>query len=434
METGSLRKGNAGFNNYEGYFFSEDNTQTIRIFETLGIKHLRVGGGSVDANKIEPEYADIDHLFAFARKVGVKVVYSFKLLNGSSAKNTELAQYIQNKYSDVLDCFAIGNEPDWDSYHKTDPEIKDYPTYRDKWLRFANEIRASVPDAKFTGPNTGSNYPVTGAKNTDYNGKSWTVNFAQDLKSKALLKMASTHNYVGQDAVGQQLTPTQMVNKMLSKNWINKEYPALYHSISRPVIDSGFPYRLAESNSFSGGCEGGSNCFATALFALDYLHWWAEHQCAGVNFHNKQWVLNAPIGMNPETGDLFVNPVGYGIAAFSQGGKGFVQPMEVINKNQINATAYAVRDGNTVYVTLINKEYGSKAKELVADIDIDNETSTVETLLLESPEHDPLSLKATLGGTEIKSTDKWEGKWEKADEMRFVCKPASALIIKIQII
>lgn len=433
VETGCLRKDNAGYTRYGGHFISADNPETIQIFKTLGIKHLRVGGGSVDSNKIEPGYEDIDHLFAFARAAGLKVVYSFRLLNGDGAHNAEIAGYIWDNYSDALDCFSIGNEPDWDSYHKTDPDIKDYPSYMDKWTSFANIIKSAVPEAVFTGPDTGSNYPVTGAKNTDWNGKSWSVNFAGDLMNSGLVKYISTHNYVGQDAAGQQLEPSRMVSKMLSRSWTNKEYPALHHAVAKPVMELGEAYRLSESNSFSGGLEGGSNCFATALFALDYLHWWSEHQCSGVDFHNKQWVLNAPIGMDTETGSLYVNPVGYGIAAFSIGGTGYVQPVTAENRGQVNITYYAVRNGNEIYLTLINKEYGNNGKEVEVDIELDKEASDIRTMLLASPEDSPLSLKATLGGSEISGSKPLNANWEKADGLTFRCRPATALIIKIQI-
>ncbi|MGM9749358.1 MAG: hypothetical protein ACI3ZN_11210 [Candidatus Cryptobacteroides sp.] len=435
VETGSLRVGNGGFKQYSGHFFSDDNPQTIQIFETLGIKHLRVGGGSVDMNQVEPTLKDIDHLFAFAKKAGVKVVYSFKLLNGDLTHNIELAKYIWDNYSDLLDCFSVGNEPDWNSYHKEDPEIVDYPTYRDKWLRFAKALKDAVPEATFAGPNTGSNYPVTGAKDTGYNGKTWTVNFADDLKDEGLLSAIYTHNYVGQDVVGLKLTPQEMVDRILSPSWPEKEFLALYEGICEPVLADGFPYRLAESNSFSSGCDGGSNSFVTALFSLDYMHWWAEHKCAGVNFHNKQWVVNAPIGMDKKSGNLIVNPVGYGYAAFKMSSDGYVQPMKMRKNSDINMTAYAVRNDEAIYVTLINKEYGETARPVSVSINVNKNTTSVETLVLSAPDGSPLSLSATLGGEAINSFEPWAGRWNEVSgtDLNFTVNPTSAMIVKIAI-
>ena len=430
VETGSVRINNA---HYNGYFFSGDNVQTLQIFKNLGLKHLRVGGGSVDINQTEPTYKDIDELFSFAKKSGVKIVYSFRLLNGDMAHNVELAKYIWGKYKEYIDCFSVGNEPDWNSYHKEDPEITDYPTYRDKWKKFAEAITEVIPGAKFTGPNTGSNYPVTGAKDTDYNGSSWTVNFAKDLKSTGLISKLSQHNYVGQDVVALGLTSKQMINKMLSSSWVDNEYPTLYNATLKPILDEGFSYRLAESNSFSSGCDGGSNCFATALFALDYMHWWSEHKCVGVNFHNKQWVLNAPITMNDVTGDLLVNPVGYGIAAFNLSGNGRIQPIAVDKNEALNVTAYAVRNGKDIYVTMINKEYGSNAEKAKVTINLGATVQKIETLTLTSPENNPASRKVTLGGVAISNSEDWNGKWDShsVGNMKFEVNATSAIIVKI---
>ena len=258
---------------------------------------------------------------------------------------------------------------------------------------------------------------------------SWTVNFARDLKSTGLLSKLSQHNYVGQDVVALDITPKQMINKMLSASWNDTEYNATL----KPVLDEGFPYRLAESNSFSSGCDGGSNCFATALFSLDYMHWWAENKCAGVNFHNKQWVLNAPITMNDVTHDLLVNPVGYGIAAFKLSGKGNVMPI-TMNKNKgLNVTAYAVKDGKDIFVTLINKEYGTGAETAVVSINLDATVQKIETLELASPEGTPESRKVTLGGATISNSEDWSGTWNShdSDNLTFNVNVTSALIVKI---
>lgn len=430
VETGSVRINNTGT---PGYIFSDKNTETLRIFRELGIRHLRVGGGSVDINKTAPTLEDIDELFAFAKASGVKVVYSLRLLNGDLKNEVQVARYIWEKYREYLDCFAIGNEPDWNSYHISDPEIKDYPSYLAKWKRFAEAVVAEIPEAKFMGPNTGSNFPVTGAKDTDYNGCSWTLNFAKDLKETGLIAKLAQHNYVGQD-VNEKSSPWEMVDKMLSAAWVSKEYPALYHAVVKPALDEGFACRLAESNSFSGQCPGGSNSFATALFALDYMFWWASHQCSGVNFHNKQWVLNAPIGMDSSK-KLIVNPIGYGIKAFNFAGKGEILPIKVESCHLENVRAYATLDHDKMYVTLINKEHGHDARTVSVSLSTDLKYTDVETLTLSSPDGDPLSKTALLGGSAIESGKDWAGIWEKHDIQleKVTLEPSSAKILRFTV-
>ena len=146
-----------------GYWFSTTNTPLITLFQNLGLKSLRIGGATVDMATVAiPTNTDIDHLFAFARAAGVKVIYSLRLLNGSTNADAALARYIWTNYQSQLDCFAIGNEPDWNSYHQSDPNITNYTSYLANWQKFATAITSAVPGATFSGPDTGGNL-VTGA-------------------------------------------------------------------------------------------------------------------------------------------------------------------------------------------------------------------------------------------------------------------------------
>ena len=76
-------------------------------------------------------------------------------------------------------------------------------------------------------------------------------------------------------------------------------YPWLYSNLLAPVANAGLRYRLTEFNDYLVGVPGASNAFASALWALDYLHWWAAHAAAGVNFHNKQLVYTNTIVPDP---------------------------------------------------------------------------------------------------------------------------------------
>lgn len=220
FETASLLKDHAGVH---GYFFDSTNTQLINLFHVLGIKNIRIGGGTVDDRFVNPTRDDIDAFFSFVKAAGVKVIYSFRLLNGDAAQDASVARYIWDNYKHYIDCFSIGNEPDWPRYHERDPQIFEsssgiigsaFPSYLAKWKAFAKAIRDSVPDVKFGGPDTGSNYPIPGSKDTYFEGKSWTVVFADSLKNSDLIKEIYLHNYTGQDAPSN--TVAEMVDKMLS--------------------------------------------------------------------------------------------------------------------------------------------------------------------------------------------------------------------------
>ncbi len=441
IETGSLRNGNAGTT---GNMFDDttawpaaSHSQVITLFKELGLKNLRVGGGSVDINNVIPTNDDIDAFFRFAKAAGLNVIYSVRLLNGNITEDTNIVKYVWGNYKQYINCFSIGNEPDWNSYHNQDPAITDYPSYLTDWRKFASAINTAAPDVKFGGPDTGSNYPIPGGANTSYNGKTWTLNFANDEKNSGIVNSIFLHNYVGQGApnIASGVSVQKMIDQMLSTTWVTSYYPALYNASCAPVLAMGIPYRLTESNSFSGYRAGASNSFATALFALDYMHWWAAHGAAGVNFHNKQWVGNGPIYMDSNK-NYQVYPIGYGIKAFDLGGHGRVDSVTISNTDNLNLTAYAVSDSNYLYVTIINKEHGTGQRDAKVSIAANGPTDSAKVIYLKSPNGVNDTDGVTLGGAVINNSGAWQGVWSPIDSVNagtyFVTVPASsAAIVRI---
>ncbi len=440
FETSSIRINNSGV---KGYLFDSTDKQLLTIFKNLGLKSLRIGGGTVDHAREVPTFADIDALFRFAKAADIKIIYSLRLTNGNATENAFIAKYIWKNYRPLLYCFAIGNEPDWHSYHIEDPEIFEttpgvpgtaYPSYLAKWRRFAKAVLDSVPEAKFTGPNTGSNYPVAYSKDTGYNGKTWTVNFLDDEKDSGILSLIAQHNYVGQSTNGK--TAQEVVDQMLSSVWDSVNYPALYNANCLPALKAGFPYRLMESNCFSEGIDGASNTYATALYALDYLHWWSVHNALGINFHSTQWRFNATIRHDAD-GNILMNPMGYGIAAFNVGGHGNVVPVSISNPDSLNLTAYAVLDSNYLYVTVINKEHGDNPREAKVTINTGHADGKASVIFLTSPNNNVYAKTGmTLGGSEITNHSQWHGKWtslgsNKNENLMIIVPSASAAIVKI---
>jgi len=429
-------------NGVRGYFFDPSDQEAVTLFRELGLKSLRLGGGTVDRSRRRiPTPADIDHVFAFARAADVRVIYSFRLLNGSEQQAGDLAAYIWSHYRSQLDCFAIGNEPDWHAYHTApghlqDPKIFEtqpgvpgsaFPSFLDQWRRFADAISRVCPGAKFEGPSAGSNYPVTGAKDTGYEGKAWTTCFADAERNTGRLAYVAQHNYVGQDAP--KRTPAEMIDLMLSPGWVTREYPALFQAVNVPVRADGLGCRLMESNSFSGAVPKGSNAFATALWSLDYLHWWAAHGCAGINFHNKQWQENDTIYQDAER-HLQVYPMGYGIKAFSLSGGGKELPVTVTNADGVNLTAYAVRGPGGLIVTLINKEHGAGAR--AARIALDH-SGPRSVMYLRSAQGGAAATEGvTLGDAPILNAGPWAGKWAPLPPGPVEVPASSAAIVRLQ--
>lgn len=412
------------------HFFGVSNTALITLFQDLGIRHLRVGGTTVESPPATPipDNTDIDTLFAFVQAAQVeKVIYSLRLLETEPAQhyaetNAGIAKYIWSKYQPWLECFAIGNEPDRRGIYDQDLTITNFASYLSKWQRFASAITNAVPKARFAGPDAGSG------------NIHWTTRFSHAEKDAGTIRVVTEHYYVG--GAGKGVSAPQGIDAILSREWVAK-YPKLYDKMAEPVLADGLPYRFTEGNDhYSGGVKDASDTFAGALWALDFLHWWAAHNASGVDFHNTQWVANDVITPDAER-QLKINPKGYGLKAFELGSHGSTEPVTISNAEGINLTAYAVRCASNLFVTIINKEHGPGAREAKVTIAAPGAARGAAVISLESKDGGAAAKTGvTLGGAEIKANGPWLGKWSPATESKagvFVVKvPAvSAAIVKI---
>ncbi|HEX4759026.1 MAG TPA: hypothetical protein VH308_13635 [Terracidiphilus sp.] len=446
FERGTLNFGNAGAS---GYIFSPTNTQLVTLFQNLSIKNLRVGGGSVDTESVvgtgNDGYLGVDNLFGFSKASGANVIYTVRLLNPASnpipnlmADDAAAAGYIWSNYKANLINFAIGNEPDFFSYHNSDPLIFQtqpgranagtaFPSYLADWTNFANAMEAAAPGATFSGPDSGSYAPPI-----DYNGVPWTISFADAENGSANISDITQHLYVG----GSPGTTTvqQAIDNMLSADWINgaglapgpegtstyTPYGWFYTNGLAGIANDNFPYRLTESNDYLTGINGASNAFSSALWALDYMHWWAGSNGAGVNFHNKQWIFTDTIVPSPNPcvgtcGNYQTSPKGYGIKAFDLGGHGYVEPVSIANPNNANVTAYAVGAGRDLYVTIINKTHSTTNDTTDAVVTIQpngfQAASAASIVLTDGQPGNAALIPTTLGGATIPNNARWAGQW-----------------------
>jgi hypothetical protein len=388
-------------------------------------------------------------LFAFSKAAGTNVIYTLRLLNGSKTSATSIASYIEQHYSKQLSYFQLGNEPDWHSYHtapnhERDPLIFEetpdipgtaYPSFLRDWNDFALSIEKGVPAARFTGPDTGSNYPVPKTKNTDFDGESWTQRFAEDEKGVRTIPIVTQHDYVGEDAKGVGIQ--EAIDAMLSPDWITTNYRLLYEHVLAPVEAKGLSYRMTECNDYTGGVDGASNAYASALWALDYMHWQALHGAAGVNFHNKRWIYTDTIYLD-SGGTFQINPKAYGLMAFNLGSRGAVEPVTLLNPDSANLTAYAVQGAQEDFVTLINKEHGKGARAARAKVVLPGKLNSVAVMYLSAPNGDVASkIGVTLGGAAVEQ-GLWNGKWTsvpigKAEDVEIEVPAASAVVVKLSV-
>ncbi len=436
-------------------YFRPDNKPLAAVFKTIGIKNLRLGGNSVDAPKIPiPGEADVTNFFEFARAAGVKVIYSVRLeestngdaLSPSTAESNakaaaKVARLIHDRYAGVLDCFAIGNEPGY---------FKDYAVYAPRWKAIHDAIIAVYPEAGFCGPDQN---PSPGLD------KKMVHDFGND---SGRLIMITQHSYPfgcaykNYDAPGVREDASKLVpndpaksrEKMLSPAAYDA-YEGIYRGIAGAMAGASLSYRLSECNSYwFGGLKGASDSYASALWGLDYLHWWAAHGAEGLNFHNGDRTggeLSMPCRYAAfvTSGQGYeVRPLGYGIKLFDLGGHGKALPTTVDPAANQNLVAYAtLSEGKTVSVTLINKTHGAEAKDETVQIKLDQPLagSNVQVIYLRGRNDDIRggSADVTLGGAPIKEDGSWSGQWTQLPEsavsnnvISVTMPPASAAVVK----
>jgi hypothetical protein len=425
--------------NAEGVrYFRPDNRELLRVFQTLGVKSLRIGGNSVDDPKVPlPAKDDVRSLFRFARKAGVKVIYSVRLQDGDPASAADFAKLIHEEFRNELESFAIGNEPGY---------YKDYAVYKPRWVAIRDAIVRVYPEAKFSG--------------ADDNPKPALIaNIVRDFGTpEGRLVQITQHSYPfgcsyknpgdGMKDV-KLLVPVDAAEarKRMVQSPPVGTYEEILKGMQASVAGTPLTFRLTETNSYwFSGLEGASDRHASALWALDYLHWWISHGAAGINFHTGDRTggsVNLPCryaAFVTSTDGYEVRPLGYGMKLFAESGTGRYLParIEASKANQI--TAYAVaRDDGVIALTLINRDTQNEASIRI-DLPSAKAFKKARMLKLQAKGNDIAagSRDVTLNDASIADDGKWSGKWKALEKsatagsaISVALAPASATVVEI---
>ncbi len=435
-------------------YFRPGNVPLVTTFKTLGIKSLRIGGNSTDSKRVPiPEEADVASLFEFARAAGVKVIYSVRLEDGDPQAAAKVARFIHDGYADVLDSFAIGNEP----YY-----YKQYDVYRAKWSAIRDAIVAAVPDARFCGPdqnptpelfaNVVRDFGNADGRLVELTVHSYPFGCAYRSFKQVDITKLDPSDPTTSPTGGPVLTPfdaAESRDKMLSPT-AYAEYEKIRQGVANAIAGTNVSYRLTETNSFwFSGLKGASDSYASALWGVDYLHWWTSHGAAGVNFHTGDrtgGTVTLPcryaVFVTSEKG-YEVRPLGYGLKLFDLGRGAKVLPVTVsATKSDANLVAYATLadDGKTLAVTVVNKSHGPAAGNVDVQIQPDAPLASTDapTIFLTATNGDIAggSSAVKLGGAPIKEDGTWNGHWTPlpvgGDGAINVTMPsASAAVIKV---
>lgn len=381
--------------------FRVSNQPLVVLFHTIGVKSLRIGGNTSDRPTVKvPDDADIDRLFEFSQLAGVKVIYTLRLRGWSPERDAPIAKYLMDHYGTDIDCIAIGNEPS--VYDKP------YAKYQADVARYFEAIIAPgvAPSTRFCGPAT-----TPGSA-------SWAGDFASSFGGRYRIRWVTQHVYPA--AYGEPITNLSEERLKLISPELTYRDQQLYSSFGPAVFAAGLKYRIEETNSDyrNAGTDGVSNTFASALWGLDYLYWWAEHSAQGVNFHTGDKVAanggerTCLYAVFSTAGTGFdIHPLAYAMKAFDLTSHGTLIPSHL--RLHRDLSAYAVRgDDGKLYVTLIYKARNPGERPLRVSLRPAMGSSAVEFMQLLSP-HGGLAATAgiTLGGAPIQSDGTWAGKW-----------------------
>jgi hypothetical protein len=452
--------------------FTTANTQMVNLFKQIGVKHLRTIMGKANSSYPDPSNSQIDSFFDFAAAAGVnKIIWSLHLYNAGDAatnwsNNKAIATYIWNTTTasgmverNLLESFAFDNEPDWlKSICCADPVITGYYTptnngYIDKWRTWCQAIRAAgvAPGASFSGPDTGSEWPAatTTSVNTSIGGVPFTLRFATDAHTNII---TATQHFYGASSSG--LSAAQMAEDCLSQYWVTNYYPVLANSglagaTGWPTNNAGapMPYRFTECSAFNnGGGNQANHIFATALWALDFYHWWAQQGCAGINPFTRTVQYNSPIFYDGT--NYTAAAYAYSMKAFTLGSSGGViypGQFAISNPGNINLTAYGVVNSTNLYVTIINKTFdavGSCAAAVSIPAPSGFIVKQAQYMVLSAGPTQGASGDATMegaciGGAEIPNDgSSWGGAWTtlsvSAGGVSLSVLPTTAVIVILQ--
>ena len=407
---------------------SATNRVYVQMVRTLGAAGvIRIGGNTSDyaaygetAKAVSAPKATVVNreslreLATFLDATKWKLIWGLNLGQDRLDEAVAEAQAVSAVTKDKLLALEIGNEVDLFTHEGHRKEPYTFDDYLGEYRRYKAAIRAKLPDAPFAGPDA--------AFHTD-----WVSRFAA-AEGKDL-KLLTEHYYRG----GQN--PKSSLEMLFHPD---PRLISMLETLQRVSQSINVPYRICETNSFSGGGRPGvSGTLGAALWVLDYFFTLASYGASGVNLEtgvNQLGVISAysPVG-DDEHGNYTAKPEYYGMLAFSQASRGRRIAVEA-QAGDINLSCYAVSTQREVKVTLINKE---SAREAAVDLKCKGHVAKATAMRLTAPSLES-STGVTLGGASVNSDGSWKAKQDEVLRVvpagvRVVVPPASAAVVTLTV-
>ncbi len=404
-------------------YFSGENKTLIQLYRNLSPHGLvRIGGNVSDHTRYIPDgqsrveteravtiinQADLNNLARFAKATGWKVMWGLNLGIGSKTDAVEEAVAVSRALKSHLQSFEIGNEVE------LLPRLgHTYENYHAAYLDYKQAIRAVLPHAPFSGPDSVGQWY-------------WVTRFADDESGDLQLL---THHYYREGAKD----PTATLAKLLSPD---DKWTGRLGQLQDLRNTHGIPFRINEVNSFFGGGKSGvSDTFGSALWCLDFMFQSATFGCNGVNMETDinqlGWISHYSPIVHDAAGNCHARPEYYGMLAFALAAKGELIKLN-LSQTGINVSAYATKgDDQQLRVIVINKDLSRDAE---VQVDLPKPHSTVDALWLRAPS--ALSQDhVTLGGAEVSTNGTWAASSAERLEtvngqVLFILPKASAVLL-----
>lgn len=337
--------------------------------------------------KIGPQ--SIRNLRDFLDATGWKLIYGLNMGTGTRQDAVAEAAYVMDVIGPKLVAFQLCNEPDL--FYRNGIRKAEYAfaQFAEEWNSFFRAIREKKPDAPFAGPDT--------AYNND-----WLVPFARRFKDD--VRFISHHYY----AEGPPTDPAMTIERLLRTD------PKLlgeFEGMRAVQAETGLPFRLAETNScFSGGKEGVSDTFASALWGGDLMYQLASQGGIGINFHGGGYGWYTPIAGNRVNGFL-ARPIYYGMLLFAQAGSGQLVECNFDAGEQAPLlSAYGLRgDDGQLKAVIFNKNLDRRVH---VTLDPGQRTTSAKAIQLIAPRVDDTT-DVTLGGAPAGASGGWSAAYEQ---------------------
>lgn len=346
---------------------SVQNARYVRLIKNLGRKGvLRLGGIVSDFSRYAPQgqivaepkhtvvtRASLEQLSAFLKEIGWTAIWSVNFGNGTLEEAVTEARAVASILGKGLYALEIGNEVDRYGHgeHSQRKPPYNYDMYRAEYTVWHNAISNAVPGVRFAAPDA------------TFSAVEWVEEMSKDAHGDVqLLTIHYYRNGQRRGSVEQLAVPDPMLQSKLKR-------------LKATARQSGIPWRMCETNSFSGGGRPGvSDTMLAALWTLDYMLLLAQYGCAGVNIETGVNQLGFVSFYSPIQDDGKGNNTAgvpyYGMLACvtAMDGSPEVLPIDM-DLHGMNITAYALGTaGKPRSLVVVNRDASQDAEVVFADL------------------------------------------------------------------